>query len=257
MTAWLKANYPTQYMAALLTSVMNTKDRVPFYLYEARRMGLEVLPPDVNQCFNGFVVTGDKEMRFGLEAINNVGGKVIEAIVEEREAGGEFKNIWDFARRVKGANKRTMEFLIMSGAFDSFQGSRQGMLDELERIVAAAKKQRAAGEMTSAGTLFDGVEAEMESVFGFEDPDIPDDEMSYQAMLKMEFDSLGVYASGHPVDENYDAWDQTATAHLGSITEALEGQQVTVVGVVLANRVIYVFSHAQRPHGHPGDRFLP
>lgn len=239
-TAWLKANYPTQYMAAVLTSVINTKDKVSFYLYETRRMGIKVLPPNVNESYASFTVIGDKELRFGLEAIKHVGSKAIDRIVENREEEGEFKSIWDFARRVPEANKRCMEFLIKAGAFDSFQGSRKGMLDSIEDVVKISKKQRAQGEVTNTGTLFESVEDELAAHIGFEDPEVSTDKFPYQEMLHLEFEALkGVYASGHPVDEDSEAWEQTVTAKLGNINENLEGEQVTVVGVVVAKKVIY------------------
>src|SRR5688572_21087560 len=123
-TAWLKANYPAEYMAALISSVMDTKDKVPFFVSRCEEMGIEVLPPDVNESEHDFVVIGGN-IRFGLEAVKGVGGAAVDAIIAARESGGPFTSIWDFCERVdcRAVNKKTVECLVKSGALDSLGAS--------------------------------------------------------------------------------------------------------------------------------------
>ena len=126
-TAWLKANYPAEYMAALISSVMSTKDKVPFFVSRCEEMGIEVLPPDVNESGHDFVVIGGN-IRFGLEAVKGVGGAAVDAIIAARESGDPFTSIWDFCERVdcRAVNKRAVECLVKSGALDSLGASRAG-----------------------------------------------------------------------------------------------------------------------------------
>ena len=127
-TAYLKANYPAEYMAAVISSVMSTKDKVPFFVNRCEEMGIEVLPPDVNASDHGFVVTGNK-IRFGLDAVKNVGHAAVEAILKAREER-PFDSLWDFCERVdcRAVNKRAIECLIKCGALDSTGASRKAML---------------------------------------------------------------------------------------------------------------------------------
>ena len=143
-TAYLKAHYPAQYMAALISSVMNTKDRVPFYVNACHEMGLEVLPPDVNESQVDFAVVGTK-IRFGLNAVKNVGESACRAIVAARDEGGAFTSIWDFTDRVdpQVVNKRALESLVKCGALDSSGSPRMGMLDVLEHALSWGGRQQA------------------------------------------------------------------------------------------------------------------
>ena len=142
-TAWLKANYPVEYMAALVSSVMNTKDKVPFYVNQCHEMGIEVLPPDVNTSVVGFTVVEGK-IRFGMNAVKGVGVGAIEAIIAAREEGGPFASVFDFCARVDSqmANKRVLEALIRSGAFDSTGDPRRGMLEVLPLAMSDGERQR-------------------------------------------------------------------------------------------------------------------
>src|SRR4029079_5498960 len=137
-TAYLKAHHPPEYMAALISSVMNTKDRVPFYVNACNEMGIEVLPPDVNTSQVDFAVVEGK-IRFGLNAVKNVGEPAARAIIRAREQGGPFESIWDFCERVDpaAANKRALESLVKCGALDSTNASRMGMLNALEAALGA------------------------------------------------------------------------------------------------------------------------
>ena len=141
-TAWLRANYPAEYMAALISTVMSTKDKVPFFVNRCAEMDIEVLPPDVNSSDHGFVVSGNS-IRFGLDAVKNVGHIAVQAILDARSKDGEFTSLWDFCERVdsRTVNKRAVECLIKCGAFDSTGASRKGMLEALP----AAARLRAEG----------------------------------------------------------------------------------------------------------------
>src|SRR5256714_8711283 len=154
-TAWLKANHPHEYMAALISSVMNTKDRVPFYVAACREMGIEVLPPDVNSSDCDFAVV-EGRIRFGLNAVKNVGDAAARAIVHAREEGEPFASIWDFTERVdpQVVNKRALESLVKCGGLDSTQAPRRGMLDVLEQALAWGQKQQS-DKLLGQGSIFD------------------------------------------------------------------------------------------------------
>src|SRR3989440_11912697 len=140
-TAWLKANYPAEYMAALISSVMSTKDKVPFFVSRCEEMGIEVLPPDVNESGHDFKVAGGN-IRFGLDAVKNVGAAAVDAIIAAREEGGPFTSLWDFCERVdcRAVNKKAIESLIRCGALDSTGATRNGMLAVLPQAQASGSK---------------------------------------------------------------------------------------------------------------------
>src|SRR6185295_11794397 len=153
---WLRANYPAEYMAALISSVMDTKDKVPFFVNQAESMGIEILPPDVNESDHEFMVV-DGNIRFGLDAVKGVGYAAVEAIKRAREDGGPFTSIWDFCERVdpKAVNKRSIEALIKCGAFGSTGATRKGMLEVLEQAQGAGQKAQQDAEI-GQGSIFDG-----------------------------------------------------------------------------------------------------
>src|SRR5438067_3664177 len=154
-TAWLRANHPHAYMAALISSVMNTKDRVPYYVNACHELGIEVLPPDVNESQTDFAVV-DGKIRFGLNAVKNVGDSAARAIVAAREEGGPFESVWDFTERVDPAvaNKRALESLVKCGAFDSTGASRKGMFAVLEQALGAGTAHHDALRF-GQGSIFD------------------------------------------------------------------------------------------------------
>ena len=154
-TAWLKANYPAEYMAALISSVMSTKDKVPFFATQAEQMGIEILPPDVNVSDHEFVVV-EGNIRFGLDAVKGVGYAAVEAIKAAREEGGPFESLWDFCARVdcRAVNKKAIEALIKCGAFGSTGASRKGMLTVLEQAQGAGQKAQQDVEI-GQGSIFD------------------------------------------------------------------------------------------------------
>ncbi len=194
-TAWLKANYKVEYMAALISSVMNTKDKVPFYVNQCHELGIEVLPPDVNESDVGFTVV-DGKIRFGLNAVKGVGRGAIEAIVKAR-ADGRFTSIYDFCARVDGqeANKRALEALIKGGAFDSTGDPRRGTLEALPAAVAAGERRRKDAAKGQGG-LFDLMTPEENPA---DQPDVPQREFDQATLLRQEKEALGLYVSSHPL----------------------------------------------------------
>ncbi len=202
-TGYLKANYPAEYMAALLTSVRDDKDKSALYLGECRRMGIHVLPPDVNASIGFFAAVGD-DIRFGLEAIRNVGANVVEAIVRTREEKGEFTSFEDFLRKVPAVvcNKRTIESLVKAGAFDSLDHARAGLVRVHEQYVDALveeKRKEAAGQ-DSLFAAFAGLGGEEEQTPALQAlPAIPAGEWDKQTLLAFEREMLGLYVSDHPL----------------------------------------------------------
>jgi DNA polymerase-3 subunit alpha len=194
-TAYLKANYPAEYMAALLTSVADDKDKSALYLNECRRMGINVLPPDVNQSVAMFAAVG-RDVRFGLAAVRNVGAAVVEAIIAARTSQGAFAGFADFLRKVPlvVCNKRVIESLIKAGAFDSFGEPRKGLMLVHEQAVDAVidiKRNEAIGQ----DSLFGG-DAEAEAAF---DVPVPQGEWDKTTRLNFEREMLGLYVSDHPL----------------------------------------------------------
>jgi DNA polymerase-3 subunit alpha len=194
-TAYLKANYPAEYMAALLTSISGDKDKSALYLSECRRMGIRVLPPDVNASAATFTPVGD-DIRFGLSAIRNVGGHVVDAIASARTSKGAFTSFSDFLRKVPAAvcNKRVIESLAKAGAFDSFSHPRKGLVLVHEQAIDAVidtKRNEAIGQ----DSLFGG-DPEAGAIF---DVPIPAGEWDKPTLLAFEREMLGLYVSDHPL----------------------------------------------------------
>ncbi|ORU00161.1 DNA polymerase III alpha subunit [Anaerovibrio sp. JC8] len=196
-TAYLKANYPEEFMAAMLTSVMNTTDKVSVYIEQCRRMGIAVLPPDINASSTNFSVDGSA-IRFGLAAVKNVGEAALINLEVERNNGGPFTSLMDFCSRIdmRTINKRVIESLIKCGAFDSIGARRSQLLDVLSQTVDAAtvaQKDKATGQMG----LFD--EEELNTVTEVKLQDIPEVDNSTRLMWEKEI--TGFYITGHPLDE--------------------------------------------------------
>ena len=198
-TAYLKANYPTEYMAALLTSVRDDKDKSALYLNECRRMGIKVLPPDVNESASDYTPLGN-DIRFGLTAIRNVGENVVSSIVANRQSKGRFTSFGDFLVKVdqQVCNKKTIESLIKAGAFDSLGASRRGlMMVYLEAIdsVSEAKRAEAIGQFDLFGATDESTSAGVTGV----ELDIPTEEWEKSLLLSYEREMLGLYVSDHPL----------------------------------------------------------
>jgi DNA polymerase-3 subunit alpha len=199
-TGYLKANYPSEYMAALLTSVRDDKDKSAVYLAECRRMGIKVLPPCVNESDADFTPTGT-DIRFGLTAIRNVGANVVGSVVATRIAKGAFADIGDFLRKVDAVvcNKRTIEGLIKGGAFDSLGHTRRGLINVYEAAVDAVldtKRAEAIGQFDLFGTMGDSDVDPVDDVFAVR---VPDGEWDKKVLLQFEREMLGLYVSDHPL----------------------------------------------------------
>ena len=225
-TAWLKAHHPREYMAALISSVMNTKDRVPFYVNACHEMGVEVLPPDVNSSECDFAVV-EGRIRFGLNAVKNVGDSAARAIVSAREAGGAFDSLWDFTERVdpQVVNKRALESLVKCGALDSTGGSRRGMLEALEHALSYG--QRAQNDrLIGQSSLFGEAEGKPEH------PPIRAEEFEKQTLLRLEKETLGLYVSEHPLAAVREQLRRKTDATLAELERRRDGEVVTVAGIV-------------------------
>ncbi|MCF6473003.1 DNA polymerase III subunit alpha [Nonomuraea sp. MG754425] len=197
-TAYLKANYPAEYMAALLTSVGDDKDKAAVYLAECRKMGIQVLPPDVNDSQLDFVAVGDTQVRFGMGAVRNVGENVVEGIVKSRTEKGRFTDFNDFLGKVPltACNKRVIESLIKAGAYDSLEHPRKGLLMIHEQAVDSVidiKKNEAHGQDSLFGGM-DDTGDEMAFTIA-----IPDGEWDKKTKLDFEREMLGLYVSDHPL----------------------------------------------------------
>lgn len=235
-TAYLKAHYPVEYMAALLTSVKNHKDNKPLYLNECRRMGIPVLPPDVNASESDFTPRGD-EVLFGLSAVRGVGEGIVDQIVAARREHGAFTDFRDFCDKVDASvlNKRTLENLILAGAFCPLGHSRKGLLAAYEPIVDAAqtrKKAEAAGQFS----LFDGLGgAEQPDAMDVDDgPPILDEEYDKSDLLRYEREMLGLYVSDHPLFGTERVLERQTDSTCLGVRERNDGASVTVGGVLTA-----------------------
>jgi DNA polymerase-3 subunit alpha len=235
-TAYLKAKYPAEYMAALLTSVKDDKDKSAVYLAECRRMGIKVLPPCVNESDADFTPTGT-DIRFGLTAIRNVGANVVASVVATREAKGAFTDIGDFLRKVDAVvcNKRTIEALIKGGAFDSLGHPRRGLVLVYEAAVDAVldtKRNEANGQFDLFGGLGElGDSAPVDDVFAVR---VPEGEWDKKVLLQFEREMLGLYVSDHPLFGLEHVLAGAADHTIASVqAEASpEPQNVTLAGIL-------------------------
>jgi DNA polymerase-3 subunit alpha len=233
-TAWLRANHPREYMAALISSVMNTKDKVPFYVAACDELGIEVLPPDVNESQVDFAVVEGK-IRFGLNAVKNVGEATCRAIVAAREEGGPFASIWDFTERVDPsvANKRSLESLVSSGALDSTGASRKGMLHVLEDALSYGQKLQQ-DRLLGQASIFDLGEEPAQS--SRHHASIPEDEFEKAELLRLEKESLGLYVSEHPLNAVRDQLRRRTDCTLVELERRREGETVHAGGMVAGVR---------------------
>jgi len=202
-TAYLKANFPVQFMAAILSIRMGNQDKVAQYVQDTRRMGITVLPPDINESFSDFTVV-DESVRFGLSAIKNVGNNVIECIEKERKENGKFNDFIDFCERVETVvlNRKTLESLIKSGTFESLDQSRKFLFENFEKIteeILKVRKERDKGQFS----LFDDDAEQQEKMMfnGIMDKRGQKQEYPSKQLLNFEKEMLGLYISGHPLSE--------------------------------------------------------
>ena len=203
-TAYLKYYYPVEFMAALMTSVIDNSAKVAEYIYACRQMGIQILPPDINRGEGNFSVDGGN-IRYGLAAIKSIGRPVIQAIIEEREIRGPFKNLKDFVERLSGreVNKRTIESFIKAGAFDSLGGTRKQFMMIYIQILDQVNQERKYS-MTGQMSLFDLVDEEQKKEFDIPLPDVG--EYAKETKLAFEKEVIGVYLTGHPLEDYEEKW---------------------------------------------------
>ncbi|MFF9333346.1 DNA polymerase III subunit alpha [Streptomyces albogriseolus] len=235
-TAYLKANHPAEYMAALLTSVKDDKDKSAVYLNECRRMGIRVLPPNVNESESNFAAQGDDVILFGLSAVRNVGTNVVESIIKCRKAKGKYTSFPDYLDKVDAVvcNKRTTESLIKAGAFDSLGHTRKGLTAQYEPMidnVVAVKRKEAEGQFDLFGGM--GEEQSDEPGFGL-DVQFTDDEWDKTYLLAQEREMLGLYVSDHPLFGLEHVLSDKADAGISQLTggDFGDGAVVTIGGII-------------------------
>jgi DNA polymerase-3 subunit alpha len=232
-TAYLKAYYPTHFLAAVLSNELNNTAKVVKYISESRSQGIEILPPDVNASFDNFTANANT-IRFGLAAIKGIGQSAVACIVEARNTGGAFKSIFDFTERVdpKAVNKRVMESLVKSGGFDSIGGNHHrgqlfAAIDSAIESGQRSQKSKASGQVS----LFGGM---METMTVAEPPLPNAEEWSKQELLKSEKETLGFYISGHPLQGYEAAMKDIANADVDSLaTQFHHGAQVCLGGIII------------------------
>lgn len=237
-TAWLKYYYPVEFMAALMTSVIDNPGKVSEYILHCRQMGIEILPPDINQSIGGFSVENGK-IRFGLSAIKGIGKPVMKAIEEERNAHGPFKHLRDFCERLSGkeVNKRTLENFIKAGAFDCLGGTRKQFLQTYMMLldeIAEERKKSMSGQVN----LFDLMPEEMQKQYEYQLPDIG--EFSDELKLTYEKEVIGIYISGHPLQQFAEKWKKHVTKTAGDFryeeeagtSKVHDGDRVMIGGVM-------------------------
>ena len=242
-TAYLKYYYPKEFMAALMTSVLDNNTKVAEYVLSCRQMGISILPPDINEGQSGFSVSGDG-IRYGLSAIKSVGRTVVDAIIREREKNGLYTSLDDFVERMSGreVNRRTLESFIKSGALDTLPGNRRQktmIAPELLDNKNKEKKNVIEGQMS----LFDFAGEEEKSRYQITMPDVP--EFQLEEILAFEKDTMGVYVSGHPLDEYRELWENSITAKTTDFQVEEESGRALVqdgaratVGGMITNKVI-------------------
>ena len=238
-TAYLKGNYPAEYMAALLTSVRDDKDKSALYLNECRRMGIKVLPPDVNESVANFAAVGT-DIRFGMAAIRNVGTNVVDAVVRSREEKGRYASFKDFLRKTPAVvcNKRTIESLAKAGAFDNLGHSRRGIVEKHDQFVDAladVKRQADFGQDSLFDALMSGA-SDLDEGAAFDGlPELPTHEWDKQTLLTFEREMLGLYVSDHPlfgIEHVLTQHADTSIAALMGDEPKPDGTQVIIAGLI-------------------------
>lgn len=244
-TAFLKYYYPVEFMAALMTSVIDNPSKVSEYILSSRRMGIAILPPDINKGESSFSVDGGS-IRYGLSAIKSIGKPVIEGLVEERNLRGGFKTLRDFIERMSGRdiNKRTIENFIKAGAFDGIPGNRRQKMMVYVQILDAVNQEKKTA-MTGQMSLFDLVSEEEKEAYEIRMPDV--EEYPKEAKLGFEKEVLGVYISGHPLEEYEQRWRNNITAVTTDflpddetgMPRVIDNSKVTVGGMITGKTIKY------------------
>ncbi|HHX76826.1 MAG TPA: DNA polymerase III subunit alpha [Firmicutes bacterium] len=240
-TAYLKANYPLEFMAALLTGVMSTSDKVAYYILDCQRMGIQVLPPDINESDTNFTVVPEKRIRFGLAAVKNVGFGAIDSILASRREKGSFVSLRDFCSRVdlRACNKKVLESLIKSGAFDSLGCYRSQLLAIMDETLAAGQQEQRDREKGQI-CVFDIFKTEKEAELTPPADDLPPlKEMPMKEKLLLEKEALGFYISGHPLEQYSDTFKHMPhLLTIGDLGEISENAEVTVAGMISSVKAI-------------------
>ena len=244
-TAYLKYYHPVEFMAALLTSVIDNPNKVSEYIMSCRSMGIQILPPDINEGESGFSVSGN-EIRYALTAIKSVGRPVIDAVVTERKARGPYTNLEDFITRMsdKEVNKRAFEHFIKAGALDSLGGTRKQFMSVYIKImdnIQHDKKNNMAGQMS----LFDIVSEDQKEDFEVKMPDVG--EYSKEMKLAFEKEVLGIYISGHPLEEYQEMWQKNITNTTADFVleeetgemAVQDGRMATIGGIISEKKIKY------------------
>ncbi len=241
-TAWLKYYYPVEFMAALMTSVIDNPSKVAEYILASRQMGIRILPPDINVGESGFSVDG-KNIRYGLSAIKSIGRPVIEAIISERTDRGPYRSLTDFVKRLSGkeVNKRTVESFIKSGAFDGLGGTRKQLMHIYVQVMdsVSGEKKEISGQLT----LFDLMGEEEKKEFEIRLPDVG--EYDKDQLLAFEKEVLGVYVSGHPLEADEQAWRKTISAVTSDFaldeetgrSKVSDGERVIIGGMITGKTI--------------------
>ena len=242
-TAWLKFYHPVEFMAALMTSVIDNPKKVSEYILTCRNMGIQLLPPDINQGQSGFSVT-DGKVRYALTAIKGVGRPVIEAIVAERRGRGPFTNLKDFITRMadKDLNRRAIENFIKAGALDSLGGTRKQFMSVYVQIldhIVKDKKSNLAGQMS----LFDIADDSQKEEFDIRMPEVG--EYTEEMKLAFEKEVLGIYLSGHPLESYQELWQKYITNNTNDFaleeetnTVRVTDQSTVIVGGMISNKTV-------------------
>ena len=239
-TAYLKCHYPHEFMAALLTSVLDNTAKVIEYTSECQRIGIKVLPPDINVSRGGFTVDGES-IRFGLNAVKSVGRNLIDAVVKDRK-NRPYRGLYDFCKRLHGneLNRRALENLVKAGAFDALEPTRRGMIDSAEGVLKSVEtdaRQNLEGQMDLFGMM--GGEEE-QAATDYKIPNTP--EYPASELLKMEKEVSGLYLSGHPLDAYRPQIRQISTCTIadlqGEEARRFDNQNVTILCTVVKNKIM-------------------
>ena len=244
-TAYLKANYPVEFMTALLASEKNNTDKIADYINESIRMGIEILPPDVNESYRDFTVVGE-DIRFGLSAVKNVGEGAAQSIIETRKENGKFESIFDFAQKVdlRSVNRKVMESLIKCGAFDStdiYRSQAMSVLDKVLNMAAKTNKDRSMGQMS----FFDDSSSDESFKENFQEiPDIP--EWAEHDLLTNEKEMLNFYITNHPLARFERLLNAYSTGKISELASMSDGQEILIGGIINKARITVTRKKAEK-----------
>jgi len=244
-TAYLKANFPSEFITALLSSEMHNTDKLREYLKYANKQGIKILPPDINESYARFTLVSEDAIRFGLSAIKNVGESAVESIIKARKEGGKFGSLFDFCKRVdsRAVNKKVIESLIKAGAFDSLGYKRSALMAVLDKALELAQnfqRDRIKGQMSFFDSASSGFEIDTEKFI----PDIS--EWPQEQILRFEKDYLGFYVSGHPLDKYAELITTYSTVTTKDILNLRENQEVKIGGIITSLKKKFTRADNQR-----------